>query len=148
MPYANLMRIIYMKGILNETYPVSQRPYFLPADNSPRPNESLSWDGNVHGIDYGNDPPLRSLSTLEILNVDDDFLAKLYGAYSSCNYFSNENIEKRLRHIIEKSSDGLFRYHNRVVIPRLASALIKALLIRYHDNTGHPNYRRLVTSLL
>ena len=50
--------------------------------------------------------------------------------------------------MIEKSTDGLFRYHNRVVIPRLALALIKALLFEYHDNASHPNYRRLMASLL
>ncbi len=47
-----------------------------------------------------------------------------------------------------KSSDGLLRYHNRVVIPRPSLALIKALLIEYHDNASHPNYRRLMASLL
>ena len=50
--------------------------------------------------------------------------------------------------MIEKSSDGLFRYHHRVVIPRPTLALIKALLVEYHDNVGHPNYRRLMASLL
>ena len=50
--------------------------------------------------------------------------------------------------MIEKSSNGLFRYHHRVVIPRPASALIKALLVEYHDNAGHPNYRRFMASLL
>jgi len=34
------------------------------------------------------------------------------------------------------------------VIPRPATALIKALLIEYHDNAGHPNCRRLMASLL
>ncbi len=35
-----------------------------------------------------------------------------------------------------------------MVIPRPASVLIKALLIEYHNNDGHPNYRRLMVSLL
>jgi hypothetical protein len=42
----------------------------------------------------------------------------------------------------------MFWYHNRVVIPRQALALIKALLLKYHDNVGYPNYRRLMASLL
>ncbi len=50
--------------------------------------------------------------------------------------------------MIKKSSDGLFRYHNRVVISRPTLALIKALVIEYHDNVGHPNYRRLMALLL
>jgi len=149
MPYANLMRILYMKGILNEADPVSRRPDLLPIDNMYMPDESLWWDGKVPGIDTnGNDLALLALSTLAILNVDDHFLSKLKGAYSICSYFSNENIERRLRQKNEKSSNGLFRYHNRIVIPRPANASIKALLIEYPDNVGHPNYRRLMTSLL
>jgi hypothetical protein len=34
------------------------------------------------------------------------------------------------------------------VISRPANALIMALLFEYSDNTGHPNYRRLMASLL
>ena len=96
----------------------------------------------------GNGPALLTLSTLEALNVDDDFMSNLKGAYSTCAYFSNDNNERRLRHTSEKSSDGLFRYHNRVVVPRPANAFIKALLFEYHDNVGHPNYCRLIASLL
>jgi hypothetical protein len=61
--------------------------------------------------------------------------------------FSNDNNERKLRQKIEKSSDGLFRYHNRVVIPRPANALIKVLLFEYHGNVGQPNYHRLMASL-
>ena len=57
---------------------------------------------------YGNDPAFLALSTVEILNVDDVFLSKLKGAYSSCNYFSKDNIERRLRQKFEKSCDGFF----------------------------------------
>ena len=91
MPYyANLMRIIYRKGILHEASPVSRRPDFLPVDELRGPDESLWWDGNMHAIDNNyDDPALLALSTLEILNVDDDFLSKLKGAVSSCNNFSN-----------------------------------------------------------
>jgi len=89
----------------------------------------------------GNDPALLALSILEALNVDDDFMSKLKGAYSIFAYFCNENIERRLRQKIEKSSDGLFRHHNRVVILRPANALIEALLIEYNDNVGQLNYR-------
>jgi len=32
MPYANVMRILYKKGILNETDPVFRRPDFLQID--------------------------------------------------------------------------------------------------------------------
>ena len=111
------------KGILNEADSVSRRPDFLSIDTLRRSDESLWWDKNVPNIDTnGIRHALLALSALETSNVDDDFMSKLKGAYSSCSYFSNENIEKRLRPKIEKSPDGLFRYHNRVVIPRPANA--------------------------
>jgi hypothetical protein len=93
--YANLMRVFYIKGILNEADPVSRRPDSIPVDNMRRLDERLLWDGNVHGIDTnGNDPTLLSLSTVELLNGDEEFLSKLKGAYTSCSYLSNENIER------------------------------------------------------
>jgi hypothetical protein len=65
----------------------------------------------------GNGSALLELSTLKALNVNDDFLSNLKGAYSTCAYFSNDNNERRSRQKIEKSSDRLCSYHNRVVIP-------------------------------
>ncbi len=149
MPYANFMRILYRKGILNEVDPVSRRPDFHQIDKLYSLDLNLWWDGNLPDIIYnGNDPVLLALLTLETLNVDYDFVSQLKGAYSTCNFFSDGNIERRKRQSIVKSSDGLFWYHNRVAIPSPSLALIKALLIEYHDNDGHPNYRRLMASLL
>jgi hypothetical protein len=103
----------------------------------------------VHDIIYnGNDPTLLAMTPFQSLNVDDDFMSQFKGAYSSCTYFYDENIGRRKRPLIEKSTDGLFRYHHRVVIPRPTLALIKALLVEYHDNDGHSNYRQLMASLL
>jgi hypothetical protein len=82
----------------------------------------------------GCDSALLALTTFQSLNVDDDFLSQLKRAYSSCNYFSDENIGRRKRQLIKKLSDGLFWYHHRLVIARPSSALIKALLNEYHDN--------------
>ena len=88
MPCANLMHILYTKGILNEADPVSRCPDFLPIDNMNKPDESLWWDGKVYGIDTnGNGSALLVLSTLKALNVDEDFLPNLKGAYSTCAYF-------------------------------------------------------------
>ncbi len=128
---------------------MSRRPDFHQIDDMYMPKLNLWWDGNVPDIIYnGNNPTLLALSTLELLNVDDDFLSQLKRTYSTCNYFFDENIKRRKRQLIEKSSNGLFRYHNHVVIPRPTLALIKALLIEYHDNACHPSYRRLMASLL
>ncbi len=113
------------------------------------PNESLGWDGNVsHNIYNGNGPPLQALSALESFNVDVDLLSRLKGAHSSFNYFSYENIDRKKRHLIKKPSDGLFRYHNHVVLPRPAIVVVKALLIEYHENVGHSNHRRLLACIL
>jgi hypothetical protein len=72
------MHILYIQGILNEADPVSRRPDFPPADNLCKLDESLWWDRNVPDIGTdGNDPSLLALSTLEILNMDDDFLSIL-----------------------------------------------------------------------
>ncbi len=81
MPYANLMRILCKKEILNKTDPISRHPDFLPIDSMYRSDESLWWDGNVHDIIHnGNDLALLALSTLETLDVDDDFPTQLKGA--------------------------------------------------------------------
>ncbi len=97
MPYANEMRILYTKGILNEADPVSRRPDFLQLDMY-RPEDILWWDGNVPDIIYsGSEHVLLALTTFQELNVDDDFLSQLKGAYSSCNYFSNDKIGRRKR---------------------------------------------------
>ena len=53
-------------------------------------------------IYYDNDPGFLALATFQSLNVDDDFLSQLNGAYFSCNYFSGENIDRRKRQLIEK----------------------------------------------
>jgi len=66
-----------------------------------------------------------------------------------CDHFFDANIDRRTRQNTEKSCNGLFRYHHRVVvIPRPAIALIKALLIKKHDKVGQLNYRRFIASLL
>ncbi len=76
MPYANLMCIIYKKGILNEVDHVSRRPDIHQNDNLCKPKLNFWWNGNVIDIIYnGNDPVLLELSTLESLNVDDNFLS-------------------------------------------------------------------------
>ena len=76
-------------------------------------------------LNNDNEPALLALST-EILNVDVDILAQLKEAYTSCNYFSDDNSLRWQSQKIEKSTDGLFRYHNRLVIPRPAQALKSA----------------------
>ena len=85
---------------------MSRHPDFLQIDLY-KPKDSLWWDGCVPGIIYnGNDPALMALTTFQSLNVDDDFPNQLRGAYSSCDYFFDENIGRRKRLLIEKSSDN------------------------------------------
>jgi hypothetical protein len=47
-----------------------------------------------------------------------------------------------------KSADGLFRYHNRLVIPRPAQALKEVLLLQRQDNDDHSKYHRVLATLL
>ena len=80
---------------------MSRLPDFLPIYNMYRLDESLLWDEKVPEIDTnGNNLALLALSTLEVLNVDDDFVSELKGAYS------NANIETRSRQKFEKAPDG------------------------------------------
>ena len=52
----------------------------------------------MHDIIYnGSGPVLQALTIFQELNVDDDFLSQLNWAYSSCNYFSDDNIGRRKR---------------------------------------------------
>ncbi len=63
---------------------------FLPIDNMYKLDESLWWDGKVHGINTnGNSPVLVALLTLKALNIDDDLVTNLKGAYFSSAYFSS-----------------------------------------------------------
>jgi hypothetical protein len=47
-----------------------------------------------------------------------------------------------------KSSDDLYTYHDRLVIPRPAHDLCILLLIKHEDNASRPNRRRLLSILL
>jgi hypothetical protein len=79
MPYANIMRILYMKGILDEADPVSRRRDFHPIDDNQLYNTqgSLWWDGEVLDVVYnGNELALLELSK-EKFNVNVDFLTQL-----------------------------------------------------------------------
>jgi len=96
--------------------------------------------------DQSNDTALFVLST-DIVSVDDNFLTKLKIAYSSCSYFSNEKTRWK-GHGPIKSSNGLYTYHDRLVMPRPTQDLCILLLTEYHDNVGHPNWRRLLATLL
>ena len=83
----------------------------------------------------------------DIVSVDDDYLTKLKTAYSACSYFVDEKTRWK-GHGLIMSSDGLYTYHDRLVIPRQAQDLRILLLTEYHDNVGHPNWRRLLATLL
>jgi len=87
-----------MKGVLSETGLVSRRLDFLSIDNMYMPDESPWWDGKLPYNDTnGTGCELLKLPTLESLIVDDDFLSKLKGDYSSCTYLCVENIDRMKR---------------------------------------------------
>ena len=75
---------------------------------------------------------------------EDDFLINLKISYSSCSsYFFDEKTRWKCHGII-KSYDGLYTYHDRLDIPHPAQDMRILLLTEYHDNVGHPNWRRLL----
>ena len=152
MPFAQCMSILYRKGSVNKADPISRRPDFFLRDvvhlRMPAELYALWWDGKVPDLCYqSNDASLLVLSA-DMISVDDDFLTKLKNAYSSCSYFADEANARWKSHGLTKSSEGLYTYHDRLVIPRPAQELRNLLLTEYHDNAGHPNWRRLLASLL
>jgi hypothetical protein len=78
-----------------------------------------------------NDTALLVLSA-DTVSVDDDVLIKLKTAYSSCSYFADEKTQRR-DHGLITSSDGLYTYHDRLIIPRPAQDMRTLLLTNYHD---------------
>jgi len=151
MPFAHCMSILYRKGSVNEADAVSWCPDFFHLEDvhkrMPFDMFALWWDGKVPNLCYqSNDTPLMVLSAY-IVSVDDGFLTKLKTAYSSCSYVADEKTRWK-SHELVKSSDGLYTYHDRLVIPRPTHDLRILLLTEYHDTASHPNWRRLLATLL
>jgi len=151
MPFTHCMSILYRKESVNEADDVSRRlDFFHPDDiHLRRPVEmpALWWDGKIPYILYQiNDIVLLVLSA-DIASVKEGFLTKLKIAYSSCSYFADKKTRWK-NHGRTKSFDGLCTYHDRLVITRPAQDLRILSLTEYHDNVGHPNWRRLLVTLL
>jgi hypothetical protein len=115
------MSILYRKGSVNETDAVSRRPdFFHPDDVHLRmlvEMFALWWDGDVLDPCYQRNYITLLVQSTDIVSIDDDFLTKLKITYSSWSYFSNEKTQWKGRGLI-KSFDGLFTYHDGLVIPR------------------------------
>ena len=106
----------------------------------------LWFDGKVPDLCLYqiNDNQLLVL-LVNTVSVDDGFLIKLKTAYSWCSYFADENTRWK-GHGLIKSCDGLYNYHDRLVIPRPVQDMRILLLTEYHDNVGHPNWRRFTAN--
>jgi hypothetical protein len=50
-------------------------------------------------------------------------------------------------HGLNKSSDGVYTHHDRLVIPRPAQDLYILMLIECHYNVDHPNWQRILATL-
>ena len=137
MPYTGYMTILYRKGSANEADPVSRRPDFFLPDLC-----SIWWDGDVPEV---CDAHFLALDAVDV-SVDESFRQQLMEAYASAKYFSDSG---RWQHDkLEKSTEGLFLYHGRIVIPRPACQLRDVLFAEHHDAAGHPSWRRLLAVLL
>ncbi len=71
----------------------------------------------------------------DTVSVDDDFLTNLMTEYSSCSYFADERTQWKGNGLI-KSSDSLYSYHDRLVIPRLAQDMCILLLTECSYNVA------------
>ena len=102
---------------------------------------ALCWDGKVPDLCYQNDDTALLVLSADIVSVDHDFLTKWKSAYSSCPYFCDEIKARWKGHGLIKSSDGLYTYHDRLVIHRPAQDLYILLLTKCHYNVDHPNWQ-------
>ena len=50
-------------------------------------------------------------------------------------------------HGLNKSLDGVYTHHDRLVIPRPAQDLYILLLTECHYNVDHPNWQRILATL-
>ena len=137
MPYTGYMTILYRKGKANEADPVSRRPDFY----------SIWWDGEVPDPLFA----CHAMDVLEkadsVITVGEDFAVNLKGAYAATRYFDTENGSWQ-KDNLQRSPDGLFLYHDRIVIPRNAPDLRNCLMHELHDAAGHPSWRRMLAALL
>ena len=143
MPYTGTMKITYRKGSANEADPVSRRPDFY----------SLWWDGELPNDAkvWNTEATLLAMNADEI-SVDDEFGVKLKRAYESMTYFDENG--RWHKDGLQKTADGLFLYHGRIVIPRPVNDPRHALELRLslmhelHDAAGHPGWKRMLAGLL
>jgi hypothetical protein len=148
MPFTHYTSILYRKGSINEADAVSRRLDFFHPDTDvhlrmPVEMFALWWDGKVLDLCYQSNDAALLVLLADTISVDNDFLTKLRIAYSSCSYFADETTRWK-GHGLIKSSDGLYTYHDRLVIPRPGQDLRILLLTKYHDNACHPNWRRFL----
>ena len=134
MPYAGYMKILYRKGKDNEADPVSRRPDFY----------SIWWDGEVPKTSAEAD--FLALHA-ESISMDEVVRQQLLDGYAATQYFNINDGRWRHDKLI-RSDDGLFYYHGRIVIPRPAQELRRTLLREYHDQAGHPGWKRLMAKLM
>ncbi len=103
---------------------MSRRPDFFHPDTDvhlrmPIKMFALWWDGKVLDLCYQNNETSLLVLSADTVSVDNDFLTRLKNSYSSCSYFTDEKTQWK-GHGLIKSSDGLYTYHDRLVIPRPA----------------------------
>jgi len=145
------MSIVYRKDSVNEADVVSRRLYFFHPDDVHLRKLvemfALWLDGNVPDWCYQDNDTALLVLLANIVSVDDEFLTKLKTTYSSCSYLSNRKSRWKGHELI-KSSNGLYTYHDMLVIHPPEKDLRILLLNGYHDDVGHPNWHRLLATLL
>jgi hypothetical protein len=121
----------------DKAYLMFRRPEYPSGRYAPahaRWDVALCWDEKVHDLCYQSNNMSMLVLTADIVSVDDDFLTNWKFLVLLIRWW----IKARWKgHGLNKSSDGLYTHHDRLVIPRLAQDLCILMLIECHGNGGH-----------
>jgi hypothetical protein len=117
------MIIFPRKGYVDNADLMSRRPdYFRPDDvHIYRPTRLFALYSGPKELDLCNyrNCNLLLVFSADTISVDDDFVTNLKTTYSSC--FFLDSVKSPWKHHERiKSSDGLYFYHDRLVMPRPA----------------------------
>ena len=121
----------------NKADPVSRRPDYPSGHWCPPAQASwdvaLWWDGKVPGMCYQSNATSLLVHSADIVSVDDDFLTN----WKFLVFLIRWWIKARWKgHGLNKSSDGLYTHHDRLVIPRLAQDMCILVLTECCYNVG------------
>jgi hypothetical protein len=134
-PFVGSMALVYRKGALNEAYPLSRRPYFVPQATFP-----LFWDREVpsdanfrrKSLPLFEDAQLN-LMTIHALRLNHEFADLVRDGYSQDSLYGDEGewtIDSRI-----KARSGYFWRFDRLCVPRIFELRLR-LIFELHDSSS------------